>query len=249
MGYFQRITLAVISSILFMGCNTLELTVNFKEIDGLVAGSPVILDNTAIGRVKQILPPTNDNHPAVIEIDSDFKALITEHSTFTLASEYQGTGLKSESASKSTETNSKSTGTNLKFIPVIIVSKTASGGTPLQSGAVVQGEAPPMIPEFSNILKKFQTGFETFKNKIDKIPESQEFKSFEQSIDELAQRMKDSGKDVRDNIKNDILPKLQQEFEAFKQRFEEQNKNQGQDQPPRQDLAPLEKKLNNLQDI
>lgn len=236
MGCFQRIALAVVSSILFIGCNSLDLTVNFKEIDGIAIGAPVILDNTTIGRVKQILPLTNGNHPVAIEIDSNFKALITEHSTFTLVSGYQGAGAKSESA-----------GTDWKSIPVIIVSKTSSGGTPLQNGTVIQGSEPPMIPELSNLLKKFETNFETLKNKISKIPESQEFKSFEQSIDELAQRMKDSGKEVQESIKNDILPKLQQEFEAFKKRLKDNS--QSQDQGPNQDLAPLEKKLHNLQEI
>lgn len=227
MGPFQSATLAVISSFLIMGCNTLDLTVNFTDIQGLTPGAPVILDQTPIGRVKGILPRENGIYPAVLEINADFKALLTEHSTFTLVSEYTGES---------------------KTVPrtVVMVAKTESGGTPLRNGAVVSGSDPPVMPEISNLLKQFATGFESFKERIGKIPESPEFKAFEQSIDTLAQHMKESGKDARDHIKNDILPKLEQEFEAMKKKLGDQ---WAKDPDTLQELEPLQKKLNNLKEI
>lgn len=232
MGPFQSITLAVISSFLIMGCNTLDLTVNFKDIQGLTPGAPVILDHTTIGRVKEILPLKNGIYPTAIEIDADFKPLLTEHSTFTLIPEYPD---------KNSETAPRT---------VVMVAKSMSGGAPLGNGAVVSGSESPGIPEISNMLKHFATGFESLKERIGKIPESQEFKEFEQSIDALTQRMKESGKEAQDRIKNDILPKLEQEFERMKKRFlDQQDETRDKDRDPLQELEPLEKKLNDLKEI
>ncbi len=228
MGTFQRVTLAVLSSLLIMGCNTLDLTVNFKDIQGLTPGAPVILDHTPIGRVKAVLALENGIYPTAIEIDADFKALLTEHSTFTLVAEYPA---------KDSTTAPRT---------VVMVAKSAAGGTPLRSGTVVSGTDPPAMPEISNLFKQFAAGFESLKERIGKIPESPEFKEFEHSIDALAQRMKDSGKEARERIKNDILPKLEQEFEAMKKRLGEQWEGGAN---PQQELEPLEKKLNNLKEI
>ncbi len=228
MGPFQRVTLALVSSLLIMGCNTLDLTINFKDLQGLAPGAPVILDHTTIGHVREILPQENGVYPAAVEIDADFKALLTEHSTFTLVPEYTD---KTSGAAPRT---------------VVMVAKSAAGGSPLRNNTVMEGSEPPVMPEISNLFKQFSAGVESLKERIGKIPESPEFKAFEQSIDALAQRMKASGKAARERLKNDILPKLEQEFEQLKKKFEDQGTNAPD---PRQELEPLEKKLNTLREI
>lgn len=236
MGRFQKITLVIISALLLTGCNTLDLTVNFKGLHGLTPGAPVILDHKAIGRVKEILPLRNGIYPAKLEIDTDFKALVTDHSTFTLVPEY--------------------TDQDLTHVPrtIILVSSKAPGGSPLNGGDLVEGYGPTIMPEVLNLLKNFAAGFESFKDKIGKIPETDEYKRFEKSIDELAQQMKESGKEVNEQIKTEILPKIEQELEAFKQRLkdlknQDQQKQSQQDHNPQPELAPLEQKLNNLREI
>lgn len=228
---FQKMTLIIISAFFLTGCNTLDLTVNFKVLHGLTPGAPVILDHTVIGKVKEILPLKNGAYPATLGIDTDFKTLVTDHSTFTLVPEYRGQDLKS--------------------IPrtIVMVASQTPGGSPLTDGAVVEGHGPTMMPEVTNLLKNFAAAFKAFKQKIDKIPETDEYKQFEQAIDELTKSMKESGKEVKEQIRNEILPKIEQEFEAFKQRLKElQNKDQ-QDQDTQPELEPLEQKLNNLREI
>ncbi|MDY0374361.1 MAG: hypothetical protein RBQ72_01370 [Desulfobacterium sp.] len=231
MGLFQKITLIIISAffLILMGCNTLGLTVNFKELHGLTQGAPVILDYTVIGRVKEILPLKNGTYPAALEIDPDFKTLVTDHSTFTLVPEYKGQDL----------------------IPrtIVMVNNKTPGGSPLTDGSIVEGFSPTMMPEVSKTIKKFAAGFEAFKEKIGRIPETDEYKQFEQSIDELAQNMKESGEEIKEQIRNEILPKIEQEFEAFKQRLKDLQNQNPQDQVTQPELEPLEQKLNNLREI
>ncbi|MDY0221152.1 MAG: hypothetical protein RBR67_08440 [Desulfobacterium sp.] len=229
MGRFQRITPIVISAFFLMGCNTLDLTVNFKALHGLTPEAPVILDHTVIGRVKEILPLKNGTYPTTLGINSDFKTLVTDHSTFTLVPEYRGQDL----------------------IPrtIVLVNNKTPGGSPLGDGSVVEGFGPAMMPEVSNLMKNFAEGFEAFKDKIGRLPETDEYKRFEQAIDELSQSMKESGKEVKEQIRNEILPKIEQEFEAFKQRLKDLQNQDQQNQDTRPELAPLEQKLNNLREI
>lgn len=232
MGRFQRITLVVISALFLIGCNTLDLTVNFKGLYGLTPQAPVILDNTVIGGVKEILPLKDGFYPALLAIDPDFKTLVTDRSTFTLVPGYTGQDLTSAPRT------------------IVMVTNRAPGGSPLTDGTVVEGYGPTRIPpEVSNLLKSFTDGFESFKKKIENIPESDEYKQFEQSMDELAESMKESGKEAKEKIQNEILPKIEREFEAFKQRLMDLQNQDPQDKNPQSELAPLEKKLDNLREI
>ncbi len=53
--------------------------------------------------------------------------------------------------------------------------------------------------------------------------------------------MKDSGKDIQDNMQNNIIPKLQKELEGLREKFEKQGDGDK--------LEPLEKKLKNLTEV
>jgi ABC-type transporter Mla subunit MlaD len=232
MHRFQKITLVIISAFFLIGCNALDLTVNFKELHGLTPQAPVILDHTAIGRVKEILPLKDGIYPATLEIDSDFKTLVTDRSTFTLVPGYKDQNLTSAPRT------------------IVMVASRTPGGSPLKDGTVVVGSGPTMIPpEVSKLMKNFTEGFESFKEKISNIPETDEYKQFESSIDELAKSMKESGTEVKEQIKNEILPKIEKEFEAFKQRLKDLQNQDRQDKDTQPELAPLEEKLDNLREI
>ncbi|MCP4119771.1 MAG: MCE family protein [Desulfobacteraceae bacterium] len=216
MRFFRTAILVLVSTILFAGCNTLDFTVNFKDINSLKADDPVLVDQTPVGRVTTITPPGNGSYAVSVAIDKEFKAFMTEHSVFRLAS--------------SPETPDRT---------VIRVTQAAPGGTPLQKGAIVQGSEAAPVQGLSGMLKKLETGFGQFLEEMGKIPESEEYKRLESAMDEFAKELKDSGKEVQETMKNEILPKLRKELETLKERLKDGGR----------ELEPLEKKLDTLKEI
>ncbi len=216
MGFFRTAILVLVSTLFFVGCTSLDFTVTFEDIGGLKAGDPVLVDLTPVGRVTAVSPPGNGTHAVSVEIDSDFKAFMTEHAIFRLKPAPATPGLT-----------------------VLMVTRSAPGGTPLQKGAIVQGSEELSLPGLSGVLKKLETGFEQFMDEVGKIPESEEYKRLESAMDKLAKEMKASGKEVRETMKNEIIPKLRKELEALKKRLEDRG----------QALEPLEEKLDTLREI
>ncbi len=223
MPFFRTAILVLISTLLFAGCNTLDFTVNFKGIDGLKAGDPVVVDQTPVGRVTAISPPGNGTYAVLVEIDKEFKPFMTEHAVFRLAPSRESPGQT-----------------------VVRVTQAAPGGSPLQKGAIVQGAEAPPVQGFSGMLKQLETGFGQFMDEVGKIPESEEFKRLESAMDELAREMKASGKEVQETMKNEVLPKLQKELEALKKRLEGGGREL---EPPEETLESLERKLDTLREI
>lgn len=221
MTFSGKLTTVIFSILLVIGCTyNLNLTVSFREIKGLKVGAPVLVEHTKVGQVTSIAPKENGIYKVAINIGSKFKVFMTEFSIFTIAP-----------SPEEPETS------------VLTVTQKRAGGKPLQNGAMVNESRSPLLDELSGMLKELGTGLELFVDKMGKIPESSEFKRFEAAIDELSEKMKTSGKEAKEAIKNDLLPKLQQELKAFKKRLNDQNQNRDQE------LEPLEKKLNNLQEI
>lgn len=216
MRFFRTAILVFVSTILFAGCNTLDFTINFKDINGLGAGDPVVVDKTPVGRVTAIASPGNGRYAVSVEVDKAFKAFMTEHTVFRLAPSPAAPGRT-----------------------VVRVTQAAPGGMPLQKGAVVQGAEDPPVQGLSGMLKKLETGFGQFMEEMGRIPESEEYKRLESAMDALAEELKASGKEARETLKNDILPKLRKELETFKKRLEDGG----------QELDPLEKKLDTLREI
>ena len=226
MPFFRTAALVFISTFLFVGCNTLDFTVNFKGIDGLKAGDLVVVDQTPVGRVTAISPPGNGTYGVGVEIDKEFKAFMTEHAVFRLAPSRENPGRT-----------------------VVRVTQAAPGGSLIQKGAIVQGREAPSLPGLSGMsgmLKKLETGFGQFMDEVGKIPESEAFKQLESAMDELARKMKASGKEVRETMKNEILPKFQKELETLKKRLEDGGQRR---EPLENKLEPLEKKLDTLREI
>ncbi|MBI9089086.1 MAG: MCE family protein [Desulfobacterium sp.] len=211
--------LVLVSTLFFVGCTPLDFTVTFEDINGLKVGDPVLVDKIQVGRVTAVSPPGNGTYAVSVEIDSDFKAFMTEHAIFRLKPPAATPGQT-----------------------VLMVTQAAPGGTPLQKGAIVQGAEAPSLPGISGIsgmLKQLETGFEQFMDQVGKIPESEEYKELESAMDTLAKEMKASGKEVRETLKNEILPKLRKDLEMLKKRLEDRG----------QAVEPLEKKLDTLRDI
>lgn len=216
MLFFRTAVLVLVSTFFFVGCIPLDFTVMFKDVGGLKAGDPVLVDQTPVGRVTAVSPPGNGTCAVSVAIDKEFKAFMTEHAIFRLTPSLENPGQT-----------------------VIRVTQSAPGGTLLEKGAIVQGAEEPSPTGISGMLKKLETGFGQFMDEMAKIPESEEYKRLESALDELANEMKTSGKEARETLKNEILPKLRKELEALKKRLDDRG----------QALEPLEEKLDTLKEI
>ncbi len=123
----------------------------------------------------------------------------------------------------------------------IIMSLAQKGGEPLKKGVIVKALPPSPIQGLTPFIDKFKTGLDKMVNNMKSIPESKEYQDLENKIDELAQRMKTSGEAFQKNIQNDLIPKLKQELEALTKALE--------DKGMKDKAKPLDKKLNDLEDV
>ncbi len=218
MSVLRFLALNTLILLLLPGCNAFNLNLTFSHIDELKKGDGVIFEKTLIGHVKKI--SYNDQHgfSVTIDIKKDFTSALTEFSRFEIAPSPLQPGEQA-----------------------IIVTLVKKGGALLQAGTMVKAQPPSAFEPLNPMWDKIQSGFENFINDMRDIPESDEFQRFENKLDELGRDMKNSGQSIRDNIQNNILPRLKEELDALREKFTESG------EPDK--IKPLEKKLENLQEI
>lgn len=210
--------MAMTMTVIF-GCNSINLNINFQHINGLTKGADVIFDGTTIGTVKSITYTTQGDFLAVVAIQKEFSTALTNHARFYIAP------FPSQADKKA-----------------IIMILAQRGGQLLKNGATLKGALPPVTPKEQNpVIESIESGLEQFIADLKKIPQSEQYQSFEKKIDELAKEMQASGEAVQDKIRNEIIPQIIEELEKLRKQFEDFGKEE--------DVAPLEDKLNNLKEL
>ena len=76
---------------------------------------------------------------------------------------------------------------------------------------------------------------------MNSLPENEKYQEFEKKLDELADQMKESGKAFQEKMQNEIIPKLKKTLEDLGRQLNEKEK--------REKTLPLEKKLQQLEDV
>jgi len=219
MSAFKGLFAGLIFIVLFSGCSTYNLNLNFEHVKGLKAGAAVIFELSVIGTVEKISYTNKGDFLVSVTIQDEFTSAITRHSEFYIA----------PSPLKESE-------------KALIMALTAKGGDPLNSGTTIAGTSEPTAcPDLGQYYDQMKSGYEKFLRDLHKIPESRQYKEFEKKLDELAEDMKKSGQAIQDDIKNNILPKLEKEIERLREKFEQYGK--------KPDVEDLENKLDNLREI
>ncbi|SLM29724.1 conserved hypothetical protein [Desulfamplus magnetovallimortis] len=215
------VMLFVFSFLLFPGCIVKDYQLLFPAIDGLKKGDFLIFEKNSIGKVTEVIYTEQGEYLVSIDVEKNFDAALTEFSRFEIV-------------------NSPLNDSSM----AIVMTLEEKGGTPLERGVAVKAEKPASMVSLDRVtplFKKIENSFDNFVNNLKGIPESESFRAVEDKIDELRQEMKNSGKEIQDNIRNNIIPKLEKQIEELKKKFKEKG------EPEK--VEPLEKKLKELQDV
>lgn len=204
--------------ILLPGCSAFDLHLTFNHIDGLEKGDAVIFESTEIGEVGKISYNDRNQFLVTVGIKKEFRSALTEFSRFKIASSPLQSGRKA-----------------------IIMTLSQKGGTPLQAGTTVEPQSDSPFDSLNPMLDKLQSGFNNFVTEMEKLPESEGFQKFEKKLDELGRNMKNSGEAIKDNIQNNIIPRLKKELDDLREKFGKDNN--------KEKIEQLEKKLEGLQEI
>lgn len=212
----KKIIFFLIAAISILGCEKkgLELHITFDLVQGLKQTDSVIFQQNKIGNVVRVTYTDQGNYAVDIIISESFSAAATEYSRFLIVTD------PADEARKAIE--------------IIQIRK---DGRMLNDGETVEGSsrASAIIEEFKD---RVETGTEDLKksfhqllDELSHIPESEEFKSFKNELDQLINDLKRSGQSAGEKFQRDVLPRLQQELETFRKHLEELNRRQ-ESSPP-----------------
>ena len=202
----------------------IAITVRFERLSGLAANDRVLFENNAAGEVQAIRYNGDGSYAVAVRIDGGFANAVTEYARF--------------------EVHDDAGRPNRKAIVIVL---TRQGGTPLADGAVVDGYSPPELfgERFNQDLREgfdaFKKQIESFANGLKQIPESDAFQDLKRSMGELADELSQTEKSVRQKLKNEWLPRIEQELEALKKRLEDSGR--------QDETEPLENELERIRRI
>ncbi len=198
------------------------MSVQFKQIDGLKQGDPVIFNSTPAGKVKTISYTKDGDFLVSILVRKEFSHALTKDTRF-----YVGPSSPA-SASKA-----------------IVLEQETHGGKRLEPGAVVQGSVKnrliPAVQAMESLGQVLEKTFSDLLEDLGKIQESDPYKNLKKKLSELQTQLETSGKKMEESIRKDILPMLEQKLSEIIRELEQQGR--------KEEARELEKEFKGLQDI
>ena len=119
-----------------------------------------------------------------------------------------------------------------------------TGGTPLTEGSEVRGEAmAPSVAlgitaELFKGLEKLGEQIEAFTREFQNFEESSAYQRLKEELGTLGDSVVDAGRAAREKIEKEVLPRVEAEIRALRQRLEKLGKEA--------EIAPLEEELEKI---
>lgn len=223
----KRILILSILAWVLFGCEDadLKISVRYDEIQGLEEGGRVIFEDNDIGRVAGVSYGRDGYCVANLVIKNDFSNAATEYARFFIIEDPK------DRAKKAVE-----------------MIQTRTGGSPLETGATVQGStrSSAILGEASGRLEQglesLRKDFDQFAEDLKSLPKSEEWRRLEEELTRLVEEMKRSGKSAQEMIQKDLLPKLQEEIEKLRERLREFGREE-------EEVEPLEGQVQEIREI
>ena len=204
--------------------NTLDLTIRFDQVHGLVAGNRVFFEENRIGTVKRVFYSEQGLFLVDIAIAGDFANAATEHTRFFIVADPENT--------------------EKKAVELVHIRQ---GGEMLRNNATIDGttETELIFQQLAEGIEQgltiFQEQLKQFSKDVRRIPESESFKELEKELRLLTEEMKRSGQATREKIKKEVLPQLREEMENLRKQLRELGREE--------EMKPLEVEFEKIQKI
>lgn len=200
----RLVILPVFTAILFAACidHTLEFKIRFDRVRDLHKDAPVLLDETPIGKVKEIAYDSGD-YLVGVAIEERFTAAATDASRF-----YIDTGSEPGGG------------------PVVRVIQTAKNGNRIEAGAVVEGQSKyaalygHFARRFRQNLNSIESELDAFFQELKAFSESEQIKEIEKKLNDIIADLGDMSAEMKHKLETEILPFIKQQIEELRRRLE-----------------------------
>ena len=227
--------------IVISGCFDSSLTVQLRydQVVGLKKGDNVYFNKNKVGLVDNIIYTADGDYLVEISIEKEFNNAATKDSSFYIEDD------PTELNSKAVAIYQERAGGEVLQKDVVVEGSVRVGVIEelirqFEANAdLAEGEITSFVQQLKESLeaasRKLDYELETalidlfiqldkYEEKIKKVPDSEEVKQLEQSLQQLAEEFLNAQQDVRDYMQNVILPKLQKEFDQLKERLEKEGR-------------------------
>jgi ABC-type transporter Mla subunit MlaD len=208
---------------LLMACQPegLGLKVTFDRIDGLEKGAPVRLQGNTAGQVTDVAYTKEGHYRVDIHVNEAFVDACTSNARFRIVPQEPGVNAM-----------------------VVALVPGQPGGTPLVDGSTVKGDTmPPSVAlgitaELFKGLEKLGEQIESFTREFQNFEESPAYKRLKEELDTLSESMVAAGRNAREKIEKEVLPRVEAEIRSLRERLEKLGK--------ADEIAPLEEALERI---
>ncbi len=211
--------LALIIFISLVGCGPkgLNFKISYTKLEGLTPESSIIHKNQVIGKVVGIEVGKESQYLVAVSIKSPNHKHINNDSEFFITDDPLQSGKKA-----------------------IEVETTTDDGAPIEENSVMLGmnnvsETEIFFKSLDRALNQGIRGLadelETFGNRLDKLPESKEFKELEQELNNFGKALGKAGKEFEKSMEKDLIPNLKKELDRLEKNLEEKQAQPKQPSP------------------
>ncbi len=175
----------------------LHFQIRFHQTAGLKPGDRVMLAGQHVGEVEHIDQVDDGSFWVAVRVDKQYRRQITDQCDFTLGNDPKHPSKR------------------------MVWIEPGSGGKPIEDGALVEGSDSlslfgPLFKGFGEGLELLEQQLKGLTGELEKLPESPQFKQFQQQLKELGQQLQEAEK----KMQKDVIPKLQQEMERLQKELE-----------------------------
>ena len=215
--------LTLVLCMLVTGCfsSHLNLTIQFERVEGLKTGDQVFFQDSQAGVVEKVTYTDKGGYLVDIAIDQDFKAAATEHARFFIIRNPKQSSHKA-----------------------INIVQVHTGGKALTDGSTVMGSTPTSAI-FETVMQQVNQGMDDlsrsiaqWSEEISDIPDSDAYRELEAKLNQLMEKMANSGDEMQKAIKEEILPQIEAAIERLKKRLKDQGRED--------EIEPLESKIKDI---
>lgn len=195
-------------SLFCYGCadGALHLKMQLEKTYGLTAGDPVVFENDTVGAVASVEAGDPSGFIANLEIAKEKRGLATTDARFRIADRLSVAQRKQ-----------------------VEIVHAGAAGTPLEDGATVQGApaSAPLLP-FNELfggmaegLRNLREQTERFRRDFENVPDSDEARQLREEWRRLLEEIRKAQSQAEESLREEILPKLEEEMENLRKKFEE----------------------------
>ena len=211
--------LSLALSLFGYGCadGALHLKMQLEKTYGLTAGDPVVFENDTVGAVASVESRDPNGFIANLEIAKEKREFATTDARFRIADRLSIAQRKQ-----------------------VEIIHAGAAGAPLEDGATVQGTlaSAPLFP-FNELfggmaegLRNLREQTERFRREFENVPDSDEARQLREEWRRLVEEIQKAQSEAKESLRQEILPKLEEELENLRKKFEEMKPKDPKRDPP-----------------